>query len=166
MGIDIVPELIESRREEYSHIRWERGSPSDEVFVRSLGDFDIIALVEVLQYVELQSTMRTLWSSIRPGGRIVAVVPNKDNALVEEVMLRFEGTYLPPSPLELERLVASLPDVECWELRGMEFQRDQRLAPYVSYPVATTRRTPDPANRLVFAIRKRDGAGTEPGASR
>ena len=165
VGIDIVPELIESRREEYSQIRWECGSPSDEVFVRSLGDFDIIALIEVLQYVELQLTLRTLWGSVRPGGRIVAVVPNKDNSLVQEVMSRFEGTYLPPNPSELDALVASLPEVDCWELRGMEFRRDQRLAPYLASPVATTRRTPDPANRLVFAIRKRSGTGTEPGAS-
>ena len=165
VGIDIVPELIESRRGEYSRIRWECGSPSDEVFVRSLGDFDIIVLVEVLQYVELQSTMRTLWGSIRPGGRIVAVVPNKDNSLVQRVMSRFEGTYLPPSSSELEALVGTLPEVECWALRGLEFQQDQRLAPYMAYPWGITGQRPDPANRLVFAIKKQIGSGTEPGAS-
>ncbi len=165
VGIDIVPELIASRREEYAHIRWECGSPSDEAFVRSLGDFDIIILVEILQYVELQSTMRALWGSVRSGGRIVAVVPNRDNSLVQKVMSRFEGTYLPPSSSELEELVASLPEVECWALRGLEFQPDQRLAPYVAYPVDTTRRTPDSANRLVFTIKKQSGSGMEPGAS-
>ena len=164
VGIDIVPELITARREEFPRIRWECGSPSDEGFVRSLGEFDIIILVEVLQYVDLQSTLRTLWDSVRPGGRIVAVVPNKDNPLVQKVMSRFGGTYLPPNPSELDVLVASLPEVGCWAYRGLGFQQDQRVVPYVAYPWGTTERRRDPANRLVFAITKRSGSGTEPRA--
>lgn len=166
VGIDIVPEVIASRREEGSGIRWECGSPSDAAFVKSLGGFDIMVLIEVLQYVDLRSTMSTLWDSVHPGGRVVAVVPNKDNSLVQKVMSRFGGIYLPPDLAEVVALVASLPEVECWAYRGLEFQQDQRLVPYLAYPWGTTRRGPDPANRLVFAIKRRDGSTSEPGAPR
>lgn len=158
VGIDIVPEVIASHRDEVSGVRWECGSPSDEAFVKSLGEFDIIVLVEVLQYVDLQSTLSILWDSVRPGGRIVAVAPNKDNSLVQKVMSRFGGTYLPPDVAELDALVASLPEVECWVYRGLEFQQDQRVVPYGGYPWGTIGRRRDPANRLAFAIKKRSGS--------
>ena len=69
VGVDIIPETIESCREKYPHVRWECGSASDETFVKSLGDFDVIFLVEVLQYVDWESTLRTFWDNVRPGGR-------------------------------------------------------------------------------------------------
>jgi|BarGraNGADG00312_2_1021985.scaffolds.fasta_scaffold47016_2 SAM-dependent methyltransferase len=155
VGVDFIPETVVSCREKHPHIRWECGSPSDEGFVKSLGDFDIIFLVEILQYVDWESTLRTLWGSVRPGGRIVAVVPNKDNSIVQKTMSRFGGTYLPPNPSELDTLVGSLPEVECWAHRGMDFQQDQRLVPYFAYPWVTTGVMQDPANRLIFAIKKR-----------
>jgi len=51
--------------------------------------------------------------------------------------------------------VGSLPEVECWAHRGMDFQQDQRLVPYFAYPWVTTGVMQDPANRLIFAIKKR-----------
>jgi SAM-dependent methyltransferase len=160
VGVDIVAETIASCRERFREIRWECGSPSDEPFVRSLGDFDLIFLVEVLQYVGWESTLRTLWDRVRGGGRIVAVVPNKDNSIVQRTMARFEGTYLPPSPAELDALVASLPEVEHWARRGMDFQQEQRLVPYLAHPWVTDGVTQDPTNRLIFAIVKRDEQGS------
>ena len=157
VGVDIIPETIKSCREKYPHVRWECGSASDETFVKSLGDFDVIFLVEVLQYVDWESTLRTFWDNVRPGGRIVAVVPNKNNSIVQKTMSRFGHTYLPPSPSELVALVASLTEVECWAHRGMDFQQDQRLVPYLAHPWVTTGELQDPANRLVFAIMKRSG---------
>lgn len=154
VGVDIVAETVVSCREKYPQIRWECGSASDEIFVKSLGDFDIIFLVEVLQYVDWESTLRALWDSVRPGGRIVAVVPNKDNSIVQNTMSRFGGAYRPPNPSELDTLVASLPEVECWVHRGLDFQEDQRLVPYVASPWVTTGVMQEPANRLVFAIKK------------
>jgi len=156
VGVDIVAETIASCRERFPEIRWECGSTSDEAFIQSLGDFDIIFLVEVLQYVAWESTLLGLWERVRPGGRIVAVVPNKGNSIVQNTMSRFGGTYLPPDPTELDTLVASLPGVECWAQRGMGFQQDQRLVPYVGYPWVQTGAMQDPANRLVFAIKKRN----------
>lgn len=155
VGVDIIPETIVSCREKYPHVRWECGSASDRTFVKSLGDFDIVFLVEVLQYVDYESTLRTVWDSVRPGGRIVAVVPNSENSIVQKTMSRFDHTYLPPSPSDLVTLVGSLTEVECWAHRGMDFQQDQRLVPYAAHPWVTTGELHDPANRLVIAIVKR-----------
>jgi len=156
VGVDMIGDTISFCRERFPEIRWECGSASDGPFIGSLGDFDIVFLVEVLQYVAWESTVRTLWDRVRWGGRIVAVVPNKDNSIVQKTMARFGGTYLPPDPVELDTLVASLPEVEHWARRGMDFQQDQRLVPYFTYPWVTSGVTQDSANRLVFAIKKRD----------
>jgi SAM-dependent methyltransferase len=156
VGVDFIAEAIASCRERFPEIRWECGSASNEAFVRSLGDFDLIFLVEVLQYVGWESTLRTLWDRVRGGGRLVAVVPNRGNPIVQKTMARFPGMYLPPNPAELDALVASLPDVEHWARRGMGFQEDQRLVPYFAYTWATDGETRDPTNRLVFVIVKRD----------
>lgn len=158
VGVDIIPQTIMSCREKYSHVRWEVGSASDEVFVQSLGTFDRIFLIEVLQYVDWESTLRTLWDSVRLGGRIVAVVPNKDNAIVQKTISRFDGMYLPPSPSELDALVASLPNVECYAYRGIDFQQDQRLVPYSASSWVATGELQKPPNRLNFAIRKASGS--------
>ena len=160
VGVDFIAETIASCRERFREIRWECGSPSDEAFVRSLGDFDLIFLVEILQYVGWDATLRTLWDRVRGGGRIVAVVPNKDDPIVQKTMARFAGTYLPPSPGELDALVASLPDVEHWARRGMGFQQDQRVVPYCAYPWVSAGVVQDPANRLAFVILKRDEQGS------
>jgi SAM-dependent methyltransferase len=156
VGVDIIPEIVASCREKYPGARWECGSPADEVFVNSLGDFDIIFLVEILQYVDWQSTLRMLWDCVHPGGRIVAVVPDKDDSIVQRTMSRFGGTYLPPNRSELESLVASLPWLSCWALRGMGFLDDQRLFPYVAGPWVMSGVMQGPANRLVLVIRKCD----------
>ena len=156
VAVDIVAETINSCRDRFPDIRWECGSISDGPFVRSLGDFDIIFVIEVLQYVALESTVRTLWDQVRRGGRLVAVVPNRDNSIVQKTMARFAGTYLPPNPAELDAVVASLPEVELWAQRGMDFQQDQRLAPYVAHPLVSSGAMQDPANRLLVAIKRRD----------
>jgi len=155
VGVDIVAETIASCRERFPEVRWECGSPSDQRFIRSLGEFDIVFLVEVLQYVGWEATIRTLWDRVRGGGRIVGVVPNKDDAIVRRTMARFADIYLPPNPAELRMLVSSLPEVEHWACRGMDFQQDQRLFPYVARPWETDGEMEDPANRLAFVIVRR-----------
>jgi 2-polyprenyl-3-methyl-5-hydroxy-6-metoxy-1,4-benzoquinol methylase len=162
VGVDVVPETIESCRGRFPDVRWECGSPSDETFVRSLGTFDIIFLVEVLQYLDWETTLLSLWESVRAGGRIVGVVPNRDNSIVRSTMSRFKGTYLPPGPSELVALVAKLHAVESWAYRGVDFQADQRLVPYESHPWSVASESSIPANRLVFAIKKE---GESPGTS-
>jgi SAM-dependent methyltransferase len=158
VGIDIVPEAIETCRREHPEVRWETGTPEDELLVDSLGTFDRIFLLEVLQYVRAGATLDLLWRRVRPGGRICVVVPNPDDALVRKTISKFQGYYAPPSAAELSEIAASLPDVECWALRGMAFQEDQRLLPYSVSPWTTEPKYIAVANRIIWAALKRADA--------
>ncbi|HEY0984550.1 class I SAM-dependent methyltransferase [Schlesneria sp.] len=154
VGVDIIEESISECRVRYPHVRWEVGTPEDEEFCRSLGRFDLIFCIELLQLVGWQQTLKTLWNRVSSGGRIVVVVPNKSNPIVQKTIDRFAGRYVAPTPTELASLVDSLPDVECWAYRGMDFQQDQRIVPYVTSPWMTTASTDFNSNRLVVAIQK------------
>jgi SAM-dependent methyltransferase len=154
VAIDIFTENIHTLRDRHANVRWEVGSPEDPAFCRVLGEFDIIFLLEVIQCVGLDRALPNMWRQLRPGGRIVAVVPNKDNSIVQKTVSRFEGTFLPPSPVDIAAAVASLPDVECWACRGMDFQQDQRLVPYAVSPWTAKDDWEHAPNRLAFVIQK------------
>lgn len=155
VGVDIIEESITACRARHPHVRWEVGTPENEEFCRSLGRFDLIFCIELLQLVSWKQTLRTLWSGVSNGGRIVVVVPNKSNPIVQKTIDRFAGRYVAPNPTELTDVVEGLPDVECWAFRGMDFQQDQRIVPYVTSPWMTMATNDFCSNRLVIAIQKR-----------
>ncbi len=158
VGVDIIAESINDCRERYPHVRWEAGSPENEEFCRTLGRFDVIFIIELLQLVDWQKTLRILWDRVSPGGRIVAIVPNKDNAIVQKTIARFAGSYVAPNPAELTALVDELPAVECWAYRGMDFQQDQRIVPYVTSPWTNSIVKDFASHRLVIVIQKQGPA--------
>ncbi len=155
VGVDIVAESIIACRERYPSVRWEVGTPENEEFCQTLGNFDVIFLIEMLHYVDWRKTLQILWNQLNSGGRIVAIVPNKDNAIVQKTIARFEGRYVPLNPAEILEFVGTLPDVECWAYRGMDFQQDQRLLPYVTSPWTNEMISGFASNRLVFVLQKK-----------
>jgi 2-polyprenyl-3-methyl-5-hydroxy-6-metoxy-1,4-benzoquinol methylase len=162
VGVDIISESINACRERHPQVRWEIGSPENEDFCRGLGSFDVIFIIELLQLVDWQKTLRILWSCVSPGGRIVAIVPNRDNPIVQKTISRFAGTYVAPNPAELSSLVADLPEVECWAYRGMDFQQDQRIVPYAASPWTSSLITDFASNRLVVVIQRQASATEAP----
>jgi len=154
VGVDIIAESINACRERHPQVRWEVGTPEDAEFCESLGRFDLIFCIELLQLVDWQQTLKTLWNRVSSGGRIVVIVPNKSNPIVQKTIDRFAGRYVAPNPAELTQLVETLPDVECWAYRGMDFQQDQRIVPYVTSPWTNTATNDFLSNRLVIAIQK------------
>ena len=54
-------------RTAFPHVRWEAGSMLDASFCRSLGTFDHVFLLEVLQYVPPQQCLATLWGQAGAG---------------------------------------------------------------------------------------------------
>ena len=155
VGVDIVAESIQACRERYPSVRWEVGTPENEGFCQTLGQFDVIFLIEMLHYVDWRKTLQILWNQLNPGGRIVAIVPNKDNAIVQKTIARFEGRYVPLNPAEILEFVGTLPEVDCWAYRGMDFQQDQRILPYVTSPWTNEMISGFASNRLVFVIQKK-----------
>ena len=62
VGVDIVAESIHVCREKYPSVRWEVGTPENEGFCQTLGQFDVIFLIEPLpnnsgRKIELNSTV-------------------------------------------------------------------------------------------------------------
>ena len=156
MGIDVTSQFIERLRAQHPSIRWEVGTLDNAAYCSSLGTFDRISLVEVLQYVSVGPTLRQAWELLAPGGRLVVVVPNRECPIVARAMQRFPGKYLPPTAHEL----ASVGDALCtlgggsWALQGMSFAEDQTLNPYA---ISNWTRVPafvTAPNRLLFAALK------------
>ena len=129
-GIDIVPELVAEHQQSDPQIRWLCGTLEDDGFVWALGQFDIAFLLEVLQLMPLEATLRRVWGMLRPGGRLVAMVPNARCPIVSRVRDRFDANYVPPSDIDIEAILSSLPEIAHWSYRGLWFGRDQRLVPY------------------------------------
>lgn len=155
VGVDIIPDSINRLKERHPHVRWEVGNLEDAAFCESLGHFDVAFIIELLQLVDWRQALKTIWGRIAPGGRVVAICPNKDNDIIQKTIERFEGRFGAPNPTELTELVAGLPDLECWAYRGMDFQQDQRIVPYVTLPWTTSIIDDFKCNRLVIVIQKK-----------
>jgi SAM-dependent methyltransferase len=153
VGIDVTSAFIERLRASEPQGRWEVGSLSDESFCKSLGRFDLVTLVEVLQYVPVEATLRAAWQLLEPGGRVLAVVPNRECPIVGRAMARFDGSYLPPTVAELIGIGGQLGGAS-WGIQGMFFGEDQVIAPYRVSPWTQRPDFHEPPNRLVFAAVK------------
>lgn len=157
-GIDVTTEFVERLQHTHPSIRWQVGTLLD--LGSDLGSLDLITLVEVLQYIPVEATLRHAWSLLAPGGRMVAVVPNRECPIVARAMARFPGNYLPPSAAELIQVGERLEQCQGWGLQGMVFGEEQTLAPYAvsawtrSAQFGFPAHLPKQPNRLVFAAAK------------
>jgi 2-polyprenyl-3-methyl-5-hydroxy-6-metoxy-1,4-benzoquinol methylase/ribosomal protein S18 acetylase RimI-like enzyme len=154
-GIDIVPEVLERNAAAAPGIRWLCGSLKDRTFTSSLGEFDLIFLLELLQYVPMVATLDALWPRVAPGGRIVAIVPNADCAIAARARMRFGPGYHPPTSAEIAAALGALPDARHWAIRGLFFREDQTIAPYELSPWNTHHLWKTAPNRLQFVGLKR-----------
>ncbi len=165
VGIDMTESLVASHRKTDPHIRWLRGDIQEASFRRELGEYDLIFILEVLQVVPFEETIRNFWSLVRPGGRLVAMLPNRECPIIARTIDRFEGKFDCPSPAELAALLSALPGREFWALRGLTFMEDQRLAPYGTSPWSGVPDWPEPPNRLQFVIERKGDRPPEAPAS-
>jgi len=129
-AVDVVPETIERLSKLHAHVRWLTGDLSRDELGLPHASIDLLLLVEVLQYMPLAQTLRTAWKLLAPGGRLVAIVPNADCPIVAGTRERFDSRYAPPSFEQLRLEIGALSGVEHWACRGLEFAKDQRIAPY------------------------------------
>jgi 2-polyprenyl-3-methyl-5-hydroxy-6-metoxy-1,4-benzoquinol methylase len=153
-GMDIVPELIASLQESHPGHRWICGSPTDEALLESLGQFDVVFAVEVLQVVPLEAAVMALWQRVAPAGRLIGVVANGSCPIVQRTEQRFPGKYLGLDVASVTSVIEQLDQVAAFGLRGMFFQEDQRLVPYQAGAWSTTPSWEDPPNRIQFVVQK------------
>jgi 2-polyprenyl-3-methyl-5-hydroxy-6-metoxy-1,4-benzoquinol methylase len=158
VGIDIVPEVIERNAREYPQIQWRVGSLHDAALLDGVESADLIFLIEVLQYAPFAETLGRVWDRLRPGGRVVAVVPNAGCALVSRTRSRFEERYVPLGTAEIAAHLAALPQVGYYAYRGMAFAGEQRLAPYEISGWRQTGGWNEEPNRIQFVAIKQPPA--------
>jgi 2-polyprenyl-3-methyl-5-hydroxy-6-metoxy-1,4-benzoquinol methylase len=152
VGMDIVADLVNELRRKHPDQSWVCGSPADSHILSSLGGFDVVFAVEVLQYVPFGDAVRLLWSSVLPGGRLVVIVPNGSCPIVQKTQARFEQKYESPEPRDITEAIATLSDVAHFAIRGLAFGPDQRINPYFVAPWGDTGHEGMVPNRLQFVV--------------
>lgn len=151
-GIDIVPEVVEQHAAAAPAIRWLCGSLQDRGFAAHLDQYELVFLLEILQYIPLVPTLDVVWSHVAPGGRLVAVVPNGDCPIAARTRARFGARYDPPTGAQIAEAVSALPDALHWAIRGMFFRADQTVAPYELSPWGTQSQWAVAPNRLQCVV--------------
>lgn len=152
VGMDIVADLVNELRRKHPDQSWVCGSPADSQILASLGEFDVVFAIEVLQYVPFGDAVRSLWNSVRPGGRLVVIVPNGACPIVQRTQTRFEQKYESPEVGDIAEAVGTLTNVSHSAVRGLAFGADQRINPYYVTPWGDPEHDGMVPNRLQFVI--------------
>jgi 2-polyprenyl-3-methyl-5-hydroxy-6-metoxy-1,4-benzoquinol methylase len=154
-GADIVADTIEILSGRYAFITWQVLDVTDAQAVASLPAFDCVVANEVLEHVDFEPVVESLWSRVRPGGRLVATVPNSECPILREGLKRWNPEYLKHiSPTQIQGVADTLHDVQDLQIRGLTFQEDQHFLPYtVSEWSGKVQGTP---NRIVFVLQRCD----------
>jgi SAM-dependent methyltransferase len=160
-AVDLLDEVIARQRVVSPDITWRAGNLVDATFVAGLGAFDRVFLLEVLQCVPWLDVLRAVWGHVRPGGRLIAMVPCGDCPIVQRVIARHEGVFSAPAQAELADALSKLIDSEYWRVRGLTFASDQSLAPYLVSGWTHQPSWPSPPNRLQFVVQKRSAEGPQ-----
>jgi 2-polyprenyl-3-methyl-5-hydroxy-6-metoxy-1,4-benzoquinol methylase len=154
-AVELIAETVEKLQKTNPEVIWRQGDAGLASAYVGIETVDLISALEVLQYVEFAQTIERLWSLLRPGGRLVGVIPNANCPIVAKATERFSGYFRPVCVEDIISAVVQLPELESWSYRGMTFANDQSIAPYV---VSLWTSAPDwemPPNRFQFVIRKR-----------
>jgi len=129
-GVDLVPERIDELSRRFPDIEWRTGDIAEQGFLSSLGLFDCVLAIEVLQHVCFQSTLNHLWRLVRAGGRLVACLPNGSSIEVQAAVARFNGRFLAPTAEEVIAATKTLEDVQLVRFKAMYFRGNQTVLPY------------------------------------
>ena len=155
LGVDFVEAVVAANRIGCPEIEWLSGNLMQPDFMALLPTFDRIFLVEVLQYVDMADAVRAAWGRLRPGGRLVCMVPNEACPIVARAIARFGDCYRAAAPTVVAAIAESLPALAMWAGRGLTFQLDQQLLPYKVSPWAERLTFEEPPNRFNIVYVKR-----------
>lgn len=149
VGVDFVPETVQSLRKLHPMIRWETGNFAGPELRLSLGVFDRVAAVEVLQCVEFRSAIANLWDLVAPGGRLVGCVPNSLCPFAPGIRARYDQ-WIPVAPEQIAGAARELPGCSALYMKGLTYLEDQTFLPYTASGWGSEiSGTP---NRIVFAM--------------
>ncbi len=154
-GIELVDGTVVKLRQDHPRHTWIAGNAGDAAIYSGIQLVDVVAALEVLQYVPFAANVMRLWSLVRPGGRLVIVIPNAECPIVAKPMQRFSGHYHAVAAAEIVTTFAALPDLAGWMYRGLAFSDNQVVAPYRASPWTTAAEWIAPPNRFqAVAVRQ------------
>lgn len=153
-AIELVAETVERLRHSVPSIDWRHGDAGDPQSYAGITPVDLVVALEVLQYVPFAATVERLWDLVRPGGRLVGVIPNADCPIVAKPVQRFAGHFIPVSAMHLVQVVGGLPGSAGWAYRGFTFATEQTIAPYAISPWARDPQWQVQPNRFQFVVRR------------
>lgn len=130
VAVDQVESMLDGFAARYPQVSWHCRDAHDHEALKTLGRFDLIFALEVLQYLPIHETLQFLAKRLLPDGRLVGVVPNADCPLVQNAMDRFDGNYVAADVADIKHALDSSAEIAWWVCRGMSFAEDQRVAPY------------------------------------
>jgi hypothetical protein len=149
VGVDFVPDTIQTLRKVHPMVRWEVADCGEPDQLLSLGVFDRVAAVEILQYLDFQTGIANLWQLVASGGRLVGCVPNSLCPFARGVQRRLNG-WIPVAPEDISRAAGALPGCSELHMKGLAYREDQAFVPYsTSGWESDITGTP---NRIVFAL--------------
>jgi SAM-dependent methyltransferase len=150
-GVDLASGCIERNSRLYPEVQW---IASPLLSMQTEETYDLVFSIEVLQYLAFPEALVRFWSLVRPGGRLIIIVPNRDCPIVERAMIRFGGRFLPPSVEGLRAALPNLPELAWWRMRGLFFLPDQSVSPYGPGSWTTEPDWTTPPNRLQLAVQR------------
>ena len=158
VGLDLVASTIEALRRSDPDIRWESGDVSDAATMNTLGLFEAVFAIEILQCVSTLTACQNMWDAVAPGGRLIGVVPNGDNAFVQHRVAERPGLYAPLGVAALVEQIRTLANVADWGLMGFVWREDRSSILYDLLPLTSAPQWDDPPKRVLFIARKSAGA--------
>jgi len=153
-AIELVADTIERLRRTCPAIDWRCGDAGNAKSYAGITPVDLVVALEVLQYLPFAATIERLWELVRPGGRLVGVIPNADCPIVAKPVERFTGHFVPVSASQVQQVTSALPSTEGWAYRGLTFAAEQMIVPYAISPWTRATTWEVPPNRFQFVIRR------------
>jgi len=154
VGLDYIDATIQSLRESDPGIRWESGSVCEAAAIESLGAFDLVFAIEVLQCVPPEGMFQALWAALAPNGRLIGVTPNADNPFVRRRMDERPGLYAPLETAAIIRHMQRLPGVADLGVMGFAWREDRSSVLYDLLPLTSAPHWDQPPKRILFMARK------------
>jgi SAM-dependent methyltransferase len=156
-GLELIAGTVAALRQRTPAISWLVGDAADPLSYEQLSPCDLVFALEVLQYVPFAPTIRLLWQLVRPGGRLIGLIPNRACPIVAKPMARFAGRFLAVDQAEIGTALGTLPALSAWRLRGLRFAADQTVVPYAVSPWTCDALAGAAPNRFQFVAIKQAG---------
>jgi SAM-dependent methyltransferase len=156
-GLELIAGTVADLRQRAPAISWLAGDAADPASYAQLTACDLVFALEVLQYVPFAPAIAVLWRQVRPGGRLIGLIPNRACPFLAKALARFAGRYLAVDEAEIATTLGALPALAGWRLRGLRFAADQTVSPYAVSPWTIEALGGAPPNRFQFVAIKQAG---------